>query len=98
MQNLINYLVLPLSLLGIIAIESLGLQLILGGAGLLTLGHTAFFAIGGYASASFAVFLAPQLGLTSSALILFFGILLAGFFAALSAVLVITPCLRLKGD
>ena len=68
MQSLIDYLLLPISLFGITAIEAMGLQLILGGAGLLTLGHTAFFAMGGYASASFVVFMAPALSIENSVL------------------------------
>lgn len=98
MQSLFDYLLLPISLFGIIAIEAMGLQLILGGAGLLTLGHTAFFAIGGYASASFVVFIAPILGIQSPVLLLFLGILFAVTLTALAAFLVAIPCLRLRGD
>ncbi len=98
MESYLKFLILPLSLFGITAISAMGLQLILGGAGLLTLGHTAFFAIGGYASAAFVIYLAPVLGITSSFWLLFFGILFAmavtAFFAFISAL----PCLKLRGD
>jgi branched-chain amino acid transport system permease protein len=95
---MLSYLILPLSLLGIIAIAAMGLQLILGGAGLLTLGHTAFFAIGGYASAAFTIYIAPSLGIEHPALLLLIGTLFAMFLSALAAVIVAIPCLRLRGD
>src|SRR4051794_31116179 len=98
MHSIFDYLLLPISLCGIVAIEAMGLQLILGGAGLLTLGHTAFFAIGGYASASFVFYFAPSLGILNPALLLFFGILFAMSLTGLAAVLVAIPCLRLRGD
>src|SRR4051812_47829480 len=98
MESFLSYLMLPLCLFGITAIEAMGLQLILGGAGLLTLGHTAFFAIGGYASAAFVVFVAPLFGLQNPAIVLFSGILFAIVFSALSGFLVSIPCLRLRGD
>ena len=98
MESFFQYLQLPLCLLGITAIEAMGLQLILGGAGLLTLGHTAFFAIGGYASAAFVTLLAPRWGITDSGLLLSVGVLFALFFSGLTAFLVGIPCLRLRGD
>jgi len=98
MDSTLHYLLLPLSLFGIIAIEAMGLQLILGGAGLLTLGHTAFFAIGGYASATFVTYIAPALGFQNPALLLIFGTLFAIFLSGASSFLVAIPCLRLRGD
>lgn len=98
MNSFFDYLLLPLSLFGITAIEAMGLQLILGGAGLLTLGHTAFFAIGGYASATFVVYIAPILGIHHPVVLLFCGILFAMILTALAAFFVSIPCLRLKGD
>ena len=98
MNSIFDYLLLPISLFGIIALEAMGLQLILGGAGLLTLGHTAFFAIGGYSSASFVVYIAPLIGIHHPALLLALGILFAGALTALAALVVAIPCLRLRGD
>jgi branched-chain amino acid transport system permease protein len=98
MAGIFDYLLLPLSLFGIIAIEAMGLQLILGGAGLLTLGHTAFFAIGGYASAAFVTLVAPSLGIHSTFLLLGLGMIFGAFFAGFFAFMVAVPCLRLRGD
>lgn len=98
MDQIINYLCLPLSLFGIVAIEAMGLQLILGGAGLLTLGHTAFFAIGGYASAAFVTMIAPILGIENQVILLLAGMLFGMLCSALTAAFIVMPCLRLKGD
>jgi len=98
MGSFFNYLNLPLSLFGIVAIEVMGLQLILGGAGLLTLGHTAFFAIGGYASAAFVMFLAPPLGIANPFLLLTLGMAFGAVCAGISSAIVAIPCLRLRGD
>lgn len=94
----LHYLLLPASLLGIVAIEAMGLQLILGGAGLLTLGHTAFFAIGGYASAAFVCLLAPALHIIHPIELLLLGMVCAVAASGLAALLVSIPCLRLRGD
>jgi branched-chain amino acid transport system permease protein len=98
MGNLFNYLVLPVNLFGITAIAAMGLQLILGGAGLLTLGHTAFFAIGGYSSAYFVMFTGPYLNIHNPGLLLLLGILSSLVFSFLASALVAIPCLRLRGD
>src|SRR5689334_9868397 len=98
MSAFLSYLVLPLSLFGITAIAAMGLQIIFGGAGLLTLGHTAFFAIGGYSSAAFAAYIAPSLGIENPALLLGMGILFAMVLTLLFACVVAVPCLRLRGD
>lgn len=98
MLEILKYLLLPVTLFGIMSLSAMGLQLILGGAGMLTLGHAAFFAIGGYASAAFTVLIAPLLGIHNSFLLLMGGILFGLLFSALSACLVVIPCLRLRGD
>ena len=87
-----------MTLFGIMALSAMGLQLILGGAGMLTLGHAAFFAIGGYASAAFTVLLAPKIGIHNPMLLLMGGIIFGLIFSALSACIVVIPCLRLRGD
>jgi len=98
MFDILNYFLLPVTLFGIMALSAMGLQLILGGAGMLTLGHAAFFAIGGYSSAAFTVLLAPKLGIHNSLLLLLGGIFFGVIFSALSACIVVIPCLRLRGD
>ena len=98
MFDLLNYFLLPVTLFGIMALSAMGLQLILGGAGMLTLGHAAFFAIGGYSSAAFTVLLAPKIGIHSPMLLLIGGIFFGLIFSALSACIVVVPCLRLRGD
>lgn len=98
MSDFFSYLALPAALFGITAIAAMGLQLILGGAGLLTLGHTAFFAIGGYGSAAFVMYLAPQLGIVNPLMQLGLGMLFGMTVTALAAICVAGPCLRLRGD
>ena len=97
-SSIFDYFLLPMSLFGIVAIEAMGLQLILGGGGLLTLGHTAFFAIGGYSSACFVVYLGPSLGIQNPSALFLGGISFAMLLSAIAAVVVAIPCLRLKGD
>jgi branched-chain amino acid transport system permease protein len=89
---------LPLSLLGVTALQAMGLQVILGGGGMLTLGHTAFFAIGGYASAAFVTLVAPRLGIESTVPLFICGASFAVFCSSAAAILVSIPCLRLRGD
>jgi branched-chain amino acid transport system permease protein len=98
MQQLIEYSILPLTLFGITAIQALGLQLILGGAGLLSLGHAAFYAVGGYCAAAFSVYAAPALGITDSFLLLSLSLLVGAISAMAAGFLVAVPCLRLQGD
>lgn len=98
MTELLQYLQLPFTLFGIFAMMAMSLQLILGGAGLLSLGHAAYFAVGGYASGAFAVFLAPELGITDPLVMLVCGIVAGAVAAALAGLLVAVPCLRLQGD
>jgi branched-chain amino acid transport system permease protein len=98
MEQLIEYSILPLTLFGITALQALGLQLILGGAGLLSLGHAAFYAVGGYSAAAFTVYAAPALGLTHPVLLMLLALLVGGISALLAGFLVAVPCLRLQGD
>lgn len=98
MQQLVEYSILPLTLFGITAIQALGLQLILGGAGLLSLGHAAFYAVGGYCAAAFSVYAAPALGITDSFLLLSLSLLVGAISAMAAGFLVAVPCLRLQGD
>jgi branched-chain amino acid transport system permease protein len=77
---------------GIYILLALGLNIVVGYAGLLDLGYVAFYAIGAY---SYALLASPQLGLH----IPFWLILPAApFLAALFGVLLGAPTLRLRGD
>ncbi|NBW80320.1 branched-chain amino acid ABC transporter permease [bacterium] len=98
MEQLIEYSILPLMLFGITAIQALGLQLILGGAGLLSLGHAAFYAVGGYSAAAFTVYAAPMLGITQPFVMMLLALVVGGLSAMAAGFLVAIPCLRLQGD
>jgi len=77
---------------GIYILLALGLNVVVGYAGLLDLGYVAFYAIGAY---SYALLASPQLGLH----IPFWVVLpLAPLLAALFGVLLGAPTLRLRGD
>jgi branched-chain amino acid transport system permease protein len=87
---------------GIYIAMALGLNIVVGFAGLLDLGFVAFFAIGAY---TYAIFATPQANnfisghlfpLSGSFFWLF--ILIGGFMAALFGVLLGLPVLRVKGD
>ena len=87
-----RYLFRVLDQAGIYVLLALGLNIVVGYAGLLDLGYVAFYAIGAY---SYALLASPQLGLH----IPFWLILpLAPFLAALFGVLLGAPTLRLRGD
>lgn len=97
----LGYLSLPLTMLAVFGIQAMSLQLILGGAGLLSLGHAAYFAVGGYAAGVASVFGLPALGIDPLAfpLLSLFVSMAAGMGAAgLFGFLVALPCLRLQGD
>ena len=77
---------------GIYILLALGLNVVVGYAGLLDLGYVAFYAIGAY---SYALLASPQLGLH----VPFWLVLpLAPLLAALFGVLLGAPTLRLRGD
>lgn len=98
MEQIVEYSILPLMLFGITAIQALGLQLILGGAGLLSLGHAAFYAVGGYSAAAFTVHAAPHLGITQPIILLVLALVVGALSALIAGFLVALPCLRLQGD
>jgi branched-chain amino acid transport system permease protein len=90
------------TLVGIYVAMALGLNIVVGLAGLLDLGFVAFFAVGAY---TYGIFATPQ-----AANFLSFGtyplggesfwifILIGGFVAALFGILLGVPVLRVKGD
>lgn len=78
---------------GLYILMGLGLNLVLGFAGLLDLGYVAFFAIGAY---SMAILTSPELG--ALALGFWPGLLLAVAITVLSGILIGLPVLRMRGD
>ncbi|MEX2210463.1 MAG: hypothetical protein WD689_01680 [Gaiellaceae bacterium] len=90
-----NFLSEVLDLAGIYLLMALGLNIVVGYAGLLDLGYVAFFAVGAYAGAVLTSPASPQWDpeITFWASIPF--IMLA---AALAGVIVGTPVLRMRGD
>lgn len=73
------------TLVGIGALSALGLHLLVGGAGQISLGHAAFMGVGAYAASHLFGPLAPL------------GILLGGGIAALLGLVLGLPSLRIKG-
>ncbi len=77
---------------GIFVLLALGLNIVVGFAGLLDLGYAAFFAIGAY---TYAMMASPQFNLHLPFWLLLF---LAAGFAALFGIILGAPTLRLRGD
>jgi ABC-type branched-subunit amino acid transport system permease subunit len=77
---------------GAFVLLALGLNIVVGFAGLLDLGYAAFFAIGSY---SFAMLASPQFGIHVPFWALLF---IASGIAALFGILLGAPTLRLRGD
>lgn len=73
------------TLVAIGALSALGLHLLVGGAGQISLGHAAFMGVGAYAASHLFGPLAPL------------GILLGGSIAALLGLVLALPSLRIKG-
>ena len=81
-----------LGTVGLYVVLGLGLNIVVGMAGLLHLGYAAFFAIGGY---TVAILTAPQFGIEWSFWVaLPIGVILA----TLTGVLLSLPVLRMRGD
>jgi branched-chain amino acid transport system permease protein len=81
--------------IGILASAAIGLNVVVGLAGLLDLGYIAFFGVGAYVAA-----LVSDAGVTTSSIVLPFGVamVLGACAAALFGVLIGAPTLRLRGD
>ncbi len=77
---------------GAFVLLALGLNIVVGFAGLLDLGYAAFFAIGSYA---FAMLASPQFGIHLPFWVLLF---VASAIAAVFGILLGAPTLRLRGD
>lgn len=84
-----------LDLVGIFLLMALGLNIVVGYAGLLDLGYVAFFAVGAYVAAVLTSPLSPTL---SPALSFWLALPFVMLAAALAGVLVGTPVLRMRGD
>ena len=82
------YLVYVLCLVGIYSMLALGLSLLLGYAGQISLGHAGFFCIGAYCSGIIA---------TKTDLNLWVGVLIAALITSLVAFIISFPILRLRG-
>lgn len=77
---------------GAFVLLALGLNIVIGFAGLLDLGYAAFFAIGSY---TFAMLASPQFGIHVPFWVMLF---VASGVAALFGILLGAPTLRLRGD
>ncbi|WP_448377349.1 alpha/beta fold hydrolase, partial [Fervidobacterium sp.] len=77
-----------LSLVGIYALASLGLNLIMGYSGQISIGHAAFMSIGAYVSTLLAI---------NYNMPIVFGIILGGCIAFIFGILIGFPALRLSG-
>lgn len=84
-----NYSLDIMTLTGMYIVLALGLNLVVGQAGLLNLGYAAFYAVGAY---TYAI-LSTTVGLS-----FWPGLAAGGFVAAVFAVLIGIPTLRLRGD
>jgi branched-chain amino acid transport system permease protein len=98
MIDFLNYSQLPFIMFCILAIQAMSLQIVLGGTGLLSLGHAAFYTVGGYTSAMFTVFLAPKLGIENHTLLLLIACIVGMVSASIAGLIVAIPCLKLRGD
>jgi len=78
-----------MTLTGMYIVLALGLNIVVGQAGLLNLGYVAFYAIGAY---TYAI-LSTTIGLS-----FWFGLIAGGLAAAIFAVVLGMPTLRLRGD
>ncbi len=86
------YILRILATIGIYALLSTGLNIVVGRAGLLDLGYVAFFGLGAY---SYALVASPQFGIHAPFVI---GLTLAIAVAGTAGVLLGIPVLRLRGD
>jgi branched-chain amino acid transport system permease protein len=94
-QILGNFLSEVLDLAGIFLLMALGLNIVVGYAGLLDLGYVAFFAVGAYTG---AVLTSPTSPRFSPELTFWASIPFIMLAAALAGIIVGTPVLRMRGD
>ena len=84
-----NYVLHLWILIGIYSIVCLSLNLLIGYAGLVSLGHAAFFGIGAYAA---------TLGMVSLGLPFLVAVVFAGVVSAFISIFISWPSVRLRGD
>jgi branched-chain amino acid transport system permease protein len=84
-----------LTIVGLFLLMGLGLNIVVGLAGILDLGYVAFFAVGAYTTAVLTSPLSPAF---SPELTWFAALPFVIVFAAMAGVLVGTPVLRMRGD
>ena len=80
---------------GIFLLMALGLNIVVGYAGMLDLGYVAFFAVGAYSS---AILTSPQSPAFRPELTLIVAIPFVMMAAALAGIMVATPVIRMRGD
>lgn len=80
---------------GIFLLMALGLNIVVGYAGLLDLGYVAFFAVGAYAG---AILTSPQSPAFSPQLALIAALPFVVLAAAIAGIMVATPVIRMRGD
>ncbi|HSJ85257.1 MAG TPA: branched-chain amino acid ABC transporter permease [Acidimicrobiia bacterium] len=80
---------------GIFLLMALGLNIVVGYAGLLDLGYVAFFAVGAYAG---AILTSPQSPALSPELTLVAALPFVMLAAAIAGIVVATPVIRMRGD
>ena len=84
-----------IELIGVYVILALGLNMINGMAGMFSLGHAGFWAIGAYSSAALTVYNPMGLDWRLAFLV---GIVAAIVLAGIAGLVIAVPCLRLAGD
>ncbi|MGV8083379.1 MAG: hypothetical protein AB2L09_07095 [Coriobacteriia bacterium] len=87
-----------LALVGLYVMLALGLNIVVGYAGLLDLGYIAFYAIGAYSGVIVGAYALKHLPEYLAPYSYFLMIPVAGAFAALAGIALGTPVLRLRGD
>jgi len=87
-----------MALVGLYVMLALGLNIVVGFAGLLDLGYIAFYAIGAYSGVIVGTVAIKFMPMWLQPYTFFLMIPVAGAFAALAGIMLGTPVLRLRGD
>lgn len=85
-------------MIGVYLVLALSLNLINGYAGLFSLGHAGFWAVGAYAGSATIVYAHAAAPAVPGVVLFGLGLSVAVIAAALSGLLIGLPCLRLEGD
>jgi branched-chain amino acid transport system permease protein len=92
------FLLSALLMVGLFTISALGLNIVVGYAGMLDFGRMAFYAVGAYAAAIISIPLASLLGPSLGQLTFPIALVGAGIVAAFVGWLLSLPVMRLRGD